>query len=56
MDTDNRLIHEPAERLPALLLAAVATFLIFAAINAGFTPHATHLAERELAAQHALGL
>lgn len=39
MDTDNRFFSHPVERLPALLLAAVATFLVFAAINVGFTPY-----------------
>lgn len=48
MDTDNRHFKEPGERLSALLLAAAATFLVFAAINAGFTPHATELAGRVL--------
>ena len=50
MDMENRLLTDPAGRVPALLLAAVATFLVFAAINAGFTPHATDLAGRTLAA------
>jgi hypothetical protein len=46
MDTDNRYFREPGARLSALLLAMAATFLVFAAINAGFTPHATALAGR----------
>ncbi len=40
MDTKLRLFTDPAERLPALLLAAVVTFLVFAAINVGFTARA----------------
>jgi hypothetical protein len=43
MDTKLRLM-DPAERLPALLLAAVVTFLVFAAINLGFTARAAGLA------------
>ena len=39
MDTDNRFFSNPAERLPALFLAALVTFLVFAAINVGFTPY-----------------
>ena len=39
MDTDNRFFSNPAERLPALFLAAVVTFLVLAAINVGFTPY-----------------
>jgi hypothetical protein len=46
MDTENRLIKDPRERLSALLLAVAATFLVFAAINAGFTPHGSELAGR----------
>jgi hypothetical protein len=37
------------ERLSALLLAVAVTMLVFAAINAGFTPHAADLAGRVLA-------
>ena len=48
MEADNRHFREPAERLSALLLAVAATFIVFAAINAGFTPHATDLAGRVL--------
>jgi hypothetical protein len=44
MDTDNRLLRNAVERVPAALLAALASFLVFAAINAGFTPHAADLA------------
>jgi hypothetical protein len=54
METDNRFITGSAERVPALLLAAAATFLLFAAINAGFTPHAADLAGQLLASQPAL--
>jgi hypothetical protein len=43
MDTVHRHIRDSRERLPALALAIAATVLVFAAINAGFTPHAaTH--------------
>ncbi len=38
MDTEHKLLRAPAERLPALALAVAATFLILAAINAGFPP------------------
>ncbi len=48
MDTENRLFKDPRERLSALALAVAATFLLFAGINAGFTPHATDLAGRAL--------
>jgi hypothetical protein len=54
METDNRLFTDPAQRVPALLLAAAATFLLLAAINAGFTPHAADLAGQLLAPQPAL--
>jgi hypothetical protein len=40
MNTDNSSIRDALERVPAAVLAAVACFLVFAAINAGFTPHA----------------
>lgn len=40
MDIEGRHIRDSRERLSALLLAAAATFLVFAAINAGFAPHA----------------
>jgi hypothetical protein len=50
MDIDNRLIRDPRERLPVLALAVAATLLVFAAINAGFTPHAAEVAGRELPA------
>ena len=56
MDTDNRLFSDTAERLPALLLAVAATFFIFAAINAGFTPDAMERARQVQAAQPGLGL
>lgn len=56
MYTDNRLFHEPAERLPALLLAVIVTCLVFAAIDAGFTVPVPHLAEGVLAAQPAWSL
>lgn len=48
MDTEDRLIKDPGERLSALVLAAAATLLVFAAINAGFTPHAADLAGQAL--------
>lgn len=38
MDTDYRIFKDSTERLSALVLATVATFLLFAAINAGFPP------------------
>lgn len=41
MESKLRIFPEPVERLPALLLAALVTFLLFAAINAGFTAQAT---------------
>lgn len=50
METDNKFFNERGERLSAFALAVAATFLVFAAINAGFTPHATDLAAR--AASH----
>ena len=56
MDTDNRFLRDPAERLKALLLAAAATFLVFAAINAGFTPQVVSLAGRIVSLQPGLGL
>jgi hypothetical protein len=38
MESRNRFVSPgPAERVSALLLAALATLLIFGAINAGFT-------------------
>lgn len=46
MNTDNRLLRDARERAPVLVAAAAATFLVFAAINAGFTPHAADLAIR----------
>ncbi len=49
MDTEIRLGRDSGERLSALVLAAAATFLVFAAIHAGFTPHAADLAGRILA-------
>lgn len=45
METKNWIIPAPIERLPALFLAVVVTALVFAAINAGFTPHAAALAD-----------
>jgi hypothetical protein len=44
MNRGNRLIRDALERVPALVLAAAATFLVFAAISAGFTPHGAELA------------
>lgn len=48
MNIENRLIRDPGERLSALVLAAAATLLVFAAINAGFTRHAADLAGQAL--------
>ena len=48
MDTRKTSFNHPGERISALLLAVAATILVFAAINAGFTPHATDLAGRVL--------
>lgn len=48
MNMDNRLLKDVRERAPAMVLAAAATLLVFAAINAGFTPHAADLAARVL--------
>ncbi|CAG0939770.1 hypothetical protein GPROT2_00723 [Gammaproteobacteria bacterium] len=50
MDTRNGHFHFSGERLSALLLAVAATVMVFAAINAGFTPHAAHVASRVLGA------
>jgi hypothetical protein len=44
METKRWIIPAPIERLPALFLAVVVTAMVFAAINAGFTPHAAGLA------------
>jgi hypothetical protein len=55
MDMDNAWVSNAAERVPALLLAAAATLLIFAGINAGFAPHGADLAGL-LAARPALAL
>jgi len=41
-----RHIKAPTERVSAFLLALTATALVFAAISAGFTPHASDLASR----------
>jgi len=38
--------NAPRERLPALALAMLVTVLVFAAINAGFTPHAADVSGR----------
>lgn len=46
MELHNRhlgLGKDARERISALLVAVAATVLVFAAINAGFTPHATRL-------------
>lgn len=51
MDIDIRhigQIKDSRERVSAFLVAAVVTFMVFAAINAGFAPHATDLAGRVL--------
>jgi hypothetical protein len=48
MNIRNGQFNHPGERISALLLAVAATILVFAAINAGFTPHATDLAGRVL--------
>lgn len=55
MNTDNRFFRDARERAPAFALAAAATFLVFAAINAGFTPHAADLTVR-VHSQTLLGL
>lgn len=44
MDIDNRLHKDKGERLSAFALACVTTLLVLAAINAGFTAHASNLA------------
>jgi hypothetical protein len=44
MDREYRLLRHAAERAPVAVLAALASFLVFAAINAGFTAHAADLA------------
>jgi hypothetical protein len=41
---------ESRERLPALALAVLVTVLVFAAINAGFTPHGVALLHRSAVA------
>jgi hypothetical protein len=41
-----RQIKAPGERVSAFLLALGVTVLVFAAISAGFTPHASDLAAR----------
>ncbi len=41
--------RETRERMSAMLVAAAVTFLVFAAINVGFTPHATDLANHVFA-------
>jgi len=49
MNIENRQFYpgkNVRERASALLVAVVVTLLVFAAINAGFTPHATDLAGR----------
>lgn len=46
MNTVNRHTKAPGERVSAFLLALTATILVFAAISAGFTPHASDLAAR----------
>ncbi len=50
MEPENRMLKDPRERLPALALAVLVTLLVFAAINAGFTPHAADVAGRALPA------
>lgn len=47
MNMVNRHIKAPGERVSAFLLALTATVLVFAAISAGFTPHAGELAARD---------
>lgn len=42
--------REARERASALLVAAAVTFLVFAAIHAGFTPQATDITHRVLGA------
>lgn len=46
MNMVNRHIKAPGERVSAFLLALTATVLVFAAISAGFAPHASELAAR----------
>lgn len=46
MNRVNWHIKAPGERVSAFLLAVTATMLVFAAISAGFTPHASDLAAR----------
>ena len=41
--------QDSRERVSALLVAITITFLVFAGISAGFTPHAADLAARVLA-------
>lgn len=37
MELNTRYVGKDSERLPGLLVAVVVTFMLFAAINAGFT-------------------
>lgn len=51
MNIDNRPItqgQDARERVSALVVAMAVTFLVFAGISAGFTPHAADLAGRVL--------
>ncbi len=43
MDTRNEQANFSGERLSAMLLAVAATVIVFAAIDAAFTPHAGHV-------------
>ena len=58
MDTRNRSLipgRQSQERISALAVAVAATLLVFAAINAGFTPHAAELT-RQAVSQPGLSL
>ncbi len=50
MEPENRMFKDSRERLPALALAALATWLVFAAINAGFTAHTVDMSRQVLPA------
>jgi len=58
MNTRNRYLNpgrQSQERISALAVAVAATLLVFAAINAGFTPHAADLT-RQAVSQPGLAL
>ena len=48
MNAGHRHDNHARQRLSTLLLAVAVTMLVFAAINAGFAPHAPDLAGRVL--------